>query len=188
MAPRDGIDTQDGFRAGQEPAGRPLAWCGFPGEYDRWRDEHTWDPSRGTDLVIQEDLAPAAWIEPRLVPGSFEVQMTTPRGFEAYARVLFPFPGEGAGQEFISWTETARRSGRTAHALMEAETILSGYLAGGGQRPASGRYSRFRSSTRTRPGQTVPRAPEWTSSTIPVGSFRGCRNGGWTSWAVAHRG
>ena len=106
-----------------------------PHEYDRWRDEHTWDPSRGTDLVIQEDLAAAAWIEPLLVPGSFEVQMMTPRGFEAYARIFFPFPGEGAGQEFTSWTELARRSGRTAHALMESETIVAGPA---GQEPAGG--------------------------------------------------
>src|SRR5262249_52780925 len=63
-----------------------------PHERDRWRDELTWDPSRGTELVIQEDLAAAAWIEPRLVPESYEVQMMTPRGFEAYARVFFPFP------------------------------------------------------------------------------------------------
>ncbi len=73
-----------------------------PREYELWRDEHTWDPSRGTDLVIQDDLAPAAWIEPLLAAGSFEVQM------------------------MISWTEMARRNGRTAHALMEAETILAG--------------------------------------------------------------
>jgi hypothetical protein len=106
-----------------------------PHEYDRWRDEHTWDPSRGTDLVIQEDLAAAAWIGPLLVPGSFEVQMMTPRGFEAYARIFFPFPGEGAGREFTRWTEIARRSGRTAHALMEAKTIVAGPA---GHEPAGG--------------------------------------------------
>ena len=104
-----------------------------PRDYGQWRDEHTWDPSHGTGLVIQGDPARAAWIGPLLVPGSFKVQMTVPRGFDAYARVFFPFPGaaivadgEVAGQELITWTEMARRNGRTAHALMEAETILAG--------------------------------------------------------------
>ena len=49
-------------------------------------------PASGSGLVIQGDLARAAWIEPLLVPGSFQVQMV-PRRFEAYARVSFPFPG-----------------------------------------------------------------------------------------------
>lgn len=100
---------------------------------EQWRDEHSWDPSRGTDLVIQGDLAPAAWIEPLLVPGSVQVQMTVPQGFDAYARVFFPFPGadivadgEVVEQGLVTWTQMARQNGRTAHALMEAETILAG--------------------------------------------------------------
>ena len=104
-----------------------------PHDYERWREEHTWAPSRASGLVIQGDLAPAAWIEPLLVPDSWQVQMMVPRGFEAYARVFFPFPGadivaEGKviDQELITWTEMALRNGRTAHALMEAETILAG--------------------------------------------------------------
>jgi hypothetical protein len=44
--------------------------------------------------------------------------MMSPQGFEAYARIFFPFDGEN-----LSWTEVARRNGRTAHALMERETI-----------------------------------------------------------------
>lgn len=36
-------------------------------EYEEWRDAHTWDPSRGSELVIETDLAPAAWIEPLLL-------------------------------------------------------------------------------------------------------------------------
>jgi hypothetical protein len=104
-----------------------------PHDYERWREEHTWAPSRASGLVIQGDLAPAAWIEPLLVPDSWQVQMMVPRRFEAYARVFFPFPGadivaEGKviDQELITWTEMALRNGRTAHALMEAETILAG--------------------------------------------------------------
>ena len=56
--------------------------------------------------------------------------MTVPQGFEAYARIFFPFIGADieqdgvvTGQEQISWTEMARRNGRVAHALMEHETI-----------------------------------------------------------------
>ena len=101
-------------------------------EYEEWRDVHTWDPSRDSKLVVQNDLAPAAWIEPLLVPDSFEVRMTVPQGFDAYARIFFPFVGadiaeEGeARQEHITWAEMARRNGRIAHALMEQETILAG--------------------------------------------------------------
>ena len=112
-------------------------------EHEYWREERTWAPPRGGELVIQDDLAAAAWIEPLLVPWSFEVQMMTPRGFEAYARIFFPFPGPGAvshggtaGRGFTSWTEMARRNGRTAHALMEAETILAG--PAGGRPPGGG--------------------------------------------------
>lgn len=36
-------------------------------EYEEWRDAHTWPPSRETRLVIETDLAPAAWIEPLLL-------------------------------------------------------------------------------------------------------------------------
>ncbi len=99
-------------------------------EYEQWRDAHTWDPSRETELVIQSDLAPGAWLAPLLVPDSCEVRMVAPQGFEAYGRVFFPFEGAElvqddvvVDQEYISWSEMARRNGRIAHALMEQETI-----------------------------------------------------------------
>jgi hypothetical protein len=99
-------------------------------EYEEWLDTHTWSPSPESRLVIESDLTPAAWIEPRLCKGSFEVCMTAPQGFEAYARILFPFVGDDVvrdgkviDQEHITWTEMARRNGRVAHALMEPETI-----------------------------------------------------------------
>jgi hypothetical protein len=101
-------------------------------EYEEWLDGHTWDPGRDTELVIQDDLAPAAWIEPLLAEGSFEVRMTVPQGFQAYARIFFPFLGAGAdddsdgGGEYVTWTQMARRHGRIAHALMEQETIATG--------------------------------------------------------------
>ena len=111
----------------------PLMAAGskMPGrDYELWRDAHTWDPSRDTRLVIEDDLAPAVWLAPLLVPDSYEVRMTVPQGFEAYGRIFFPFIGADieqdgvvTGQEQISWTEMARRNGRVAHAMMEHETI-----------------------------------------------------------------
>jgi len=103
-----------------------------PRDYEQWRDAQTGGPSRSSGLEIHEDLDPAAWIEPQLVPDSFLVHMMVPRGFPACARIFFPFHsaaiaagGVVAGQQLITWTELARRNGRTAHALMEAETILA---------------------------------------------------------------
>lgn len=90
------------------------------------------DPSRETGAVVQSDLAPAAWIEPLLVPKSFEVRMTVPQGFDAYARIFYPFMGESTvidgviHEENVTWTQLARRNGRVAHALMEQETIAAG--------------------------------------------------------------
>jgi len=101
-------------------------------EYEAWYDALAWYPTPASGLVPESDLAPAAWIEPRLRARSFDVGMSAPRGFEAYARILFPFAGEDietegmlTNQEHVTWTETARRNGRVAHALMEQETILA---------------------------------------------------------------
>lgn len=90
-------------------------------EYDIWRDEHTWDPARDTELVVQDDLSPAEWLAPLLVPESFEVRMMVPQGFAAYARLFFPVVG--ADDEHIAWTEIARRNGKVAHTLMELDTV-----------------------------------------------------------------
>lgn len=99
-------------------------------DYERWAGAHAWDPARGTGLAVESSLEPAAWLEPLLLPDSYEVRMSAPRGFEAYARVFYPFAGEalepdGSVAEFeqVSWTELARRNGRVAHPLMEPETI-----------------------------------------------------------------
>jgi hypothetical protein len=101
-------------------------------EYKAWCEQQAWSPAAANGLSIQTDLDPAAWIEPRLRPGTFDVSMTVPQGFEAYARILFPFVGDDtvtgggiAGQQHVTWTETARRSGRVPHALMERETIVA---------------------------------------------------------------
>jgi hypothetical protein len=101
-------------------------------EFAEWRDAHTWDPARDSELVVQSDLAPAAWIKPLLAQDTAEVRAMVPQGFDAYVRIFFPFVGHDIvvdglpGQEQITWTEMARRHGRVAHALMEPETVLSG--------------------------------------------------------------
>ncbi|HXZ70770.1 MAG TPA: hypothetical protein VEH31_07865 [Streptosporangiaceae bacterium] len=98
-------------------------------EYEEWRYANTWHPSRDSKLILESDVAPATWIEPSLFGDWCEVRMTVPQGFEAYARIFFPFVGEAIivdglpGNEHITWTEMARRNGRIAHALMEAQTI-----------------------------------------------------------------
>ena len=60
-----------------------------PGSSD-WYEEHSWHPSRYDGLSLERDLAPASWLEPLLSPHSFDVSMTAPRGYEAYARIFFP--------------------------------------------------------------------------------------------------
>lgn len=86
-------------------------------EYEEWRDAHTWDPSRGTGLVIETDLAPAAWIEPLLL-GQWSADLAMlPGGFKAYARLFFPYAGE----------EETHHHERIAAALTEPEAnLLSG--------------------------------------------------------------
>lgn len=105
-------------------------------EQEAWLEAHLWQPSPESGLDIETDLAPARWIEPRLRQGSSEIGHIVPRGYAAYARIFFPFAGELVvtdgrvnDQEQVTWTETADRNGRVAHALMEQETYLAGSAA-----------------------------------------------------------
>ena len=109
----------------------PMTGGDISRQESEWYEAQAWSPSPASGLVIESDLSPAAWIEPLLRAGTFEVGMTVPQGFESYARILFPFAGEAietdgtvTDQEHVTWTETARRNQRVAHALMEQETIL----------------------------------------------------------------
>jgi hypothetical protein len=98
-------------------------------EYTEWSDDHSWAPTRYPGLAIESDLASADWLETLLVPRSFEVRMTAPQGYEAYARIFFPFVRTGldaAGEwseQHIRWTDMARENRKQVHALMERETI-----------------------------------------------------------------
>jgi hypothetical protein len=97
-------------------------------EYEEWRDAHTWDPSRGTGLVIETDLAPTAWIEPLLL-GQWSADLAMlPGGFKAYARLFFPYAGE----------EETHHHERIAAALTEPEaSLLSGQTARQSRRPTA---------------------------------------------------
>ena len=101
--------------------------------YATWLEQHTWAPSNESGLAIEAELSPAAWLLPRLAPGSFEVHMTSPEGYAAYARILFPFVGPNtrvgdswAPEEHISWHALAERNGRAFHPLVEEETVNVG--------------------------------------------------------------
>ena len=114
--------------------------------YVRWLEENLWRPSRIPGLTVPVDTSPAAWIGERLTPGGFEVRMMVPDGFEAYARIFFPFVRDAVlhdgspADATLTWSEVAALNGRTAHALMESETISPTTQAQGRR---SGLYSSF---------------------------------------------
>jgi hypothetical protein len=110
---------------------RPLGSSLSDDEHERWYEDHAWTPSRYPDLSLEQDLAPAEWLGPRLDPRSFRVGMSAPRGYEAYARMFFPFVETGVSggvyrETHIRWSDRAARNGKSVHALMEAETISQG--------------------------------------------------------------
>jgi len=99
-------------------------------DYARWYEESTVDLARLPQLELMREVSEAAWIEPLLASGSSEVRAIVPMGFEAYARIFFPFVGEdvvvdgqAVGTEHVRWSEVARLNGRITHAEMEQETI-----------------------------------------------------------------
>jgi hypothetical protein len=62
-----------------------------------------------------------AWILPRLRGFGGRVDQVVPDGFEAYARLLHPAADEDGAP--VTWAEVCRRQGRTAHALMQWQSI-----------------------------------------------------------------
>jgi hypothetical protein len=66
------------------------------------------------------DVSGADWIAPRLRGFGGRVRQVVPDGFAAYARVLHP-ADEAA--EPVRWAEVCRSTGRTAHALMQWNSI-----------------------------------------------------------------
>jgi hypothetical protein len=76
----------------------------------------------GDDLEVVDGAAAGAWIEPGLGGEFGAVSRQVPKVFDAYARIFHRVrDAEGA---FVTWTEAARRLGRTAHREMQWHQIV----------------------------------------------------------------
>ena len=78
-----------------------------------------------------ESSEPADWLVERLSGSGLTVLSVVPSGFEAYARVFHPSP-RGSIAKPLRWAEVAELNGRTAHKLMQWESIQRSYPALGG--------------------------------------------------------
>src|ERR1700722_2034390 len=79
-----------------------------------------------TDIVLQTDLSPSAWIAPRLLPWGREgtpVASVVPTGYPAYVRVLHPASAPGPLDPSVTWREVTDWSGRNYHSLMQFQRI-----------------------------------------------------------------
>lgn len=70
------------------------------------------------------DMSVADWIAPRLRGFGGRVTQVVPDGFAAYARILHPADDEFG--EPTTWAEVCRRTGRTAHPLMQWSSVAAG--------------------------------------------------------------
>ena len=91
----------------------------------------------GGRLTWTGDVSTGAWITPRL--GCFgQVASVVPRGFGAYARVLHPVR-DGADQP-STWEQVCEVTDRSAHALMQWQSISTPRVQdGSGCPPSAGR-------------------------------------------------
>ncbi|WP_369054884.1 hypothetical protein [Kineococcus terrestris] len=64
------------------------------------------------------------WLAPRLSGAFGAVGLSVPRGYAAYARLLHPVDPQPA-TEPTTWAGVCARTGRTAHALMQWESITT---------------------------------------------------------------
>ncbi|WP_432489147.1 hypothetical protein [Kineococcus sp. SYSU DK018] len=76
------------------------------------------------DLHAVPDPSVGDWLAPRLSGDFGAVGWTVPRGYAAYARVLHPVNPEPAAEP-TTWAGVCARTGRTAHALMQWESITT---------------------------------------------------------------
>lgn len=77
--------------------------------------------ARGWDfegLEQVDDVSPGAWLLPRLADSQFLVASSVPMGFEAYARIFYPF------RSGARWSQVSRQNGWQPHAEMEVEAIV----------------------------------------------------------------
>jgi len=74
------------------------------------------------DLLVCDDVSPAAWIGTRLTGAIGTVTGTVPAGFDAYVRICHPaWDGDG---HWASWSRVAEATGRRAHALMQWHAVV----------------------------------------------------------------
>ena len=85
----------------------------------RWVRHHPRVAFEGLEPVT--DVSVADWIAPRLRGFGGRVNQVVPDGFAAYARILHPADDEYG--EPTTWAEVCRRTGRTAHPLMQWTSI-----------------------------------------------------------------
>ncbi len=76
---------------------------------------------------VADTVAPAAWLEPRLVSlgrtSGVQVGAVIPTGFEAYARVFHPAGASADEYAAVRWSEVAAWAGRVVHPEMQWEAI-----------------------------------------------------------------
>jgi hypothetical protein len=72
------------------------------------------------------DLSPAEWIRPRLLPWGDEtgtrITSIVPGGYDAYVRVFHPASAAGA-DDAVTWQEVADWSGGTFHPLAQFDAM-----------------------------------------------------------------
>lgn len=73
-------------------------------------------------LSVTDDVSAGAWIAPRLRGDFGAVTLQVPSGYGAYARICHP--ATNTRGEPVSWSEVARDTGRTAHALMQWHALV----------------------------------------------------------------
>ena len=74
------------------------------------------------ELTVIDGEAAGAWIGPRLGGEFGAVSLQVPAGFDAYVRICHP-AHDMAGDP-VTWSEVARETGRTPHALMQWHAIV----------------------------------------------------------------
>jgi hypothetical protein len=120
------------------------------------------------------DVSVGDWIAPRLRGFGGHVNQVVPGGFAAYARLLHPAQAE-TGRS-VPWAEVCRRTGRTAHPLMQWTSIAGAEWSASASPPSVG---------------TAP--PEVLTAVLDVlGRFtpadRDCFHALWEGWGWLHPG
>lgn len=123
------------------------------------------------------DVSVGDWIAPRLRGFGGHVNQVVPDGFAAYARVLHPAQDEH-GQS-VPWADVCRRTGRTAHSLMQWASIAG--------------EEWLRSDTPASPPRVGSAPPIVLAALLDVlGGFTdvgvGCYHALWEGWGWLHPG